>query len=313
MNRKEEIKLTDQEHNRSPNRRSQKERIKELTEKLEEGVKAVFESDRYKEYLACMSKFHNYSLNNCLLISAQYPAATAVAGYRSWQQNFGRQVRKGEKAIKILAPCKYKVETEEKDENGDPKMMELTGFRVVSVFALEQTEGKELPSIGVDELSGDVKDYHRIFNALISISPVPVRFEEIEGGAKGYYHDGEKRIAIQSGMSQAQTIKTLLHEVSHATYHTKDKTDPEHPVDRRHKETEAESIAFCVGSALSIVDSGDYTFPYLASWASGKDTKELKDSLERIRSASDEMITAIDQSLQKQSSREKQRSRDEGR
>ena len=192
-------------------------------------------------------------------------------------------------------------------------MMELTGFRVVSVFALEQTEGKELPSIGVDELSGDVKDYHRIFNALVSISPVPVRFEEIEGGAKGYYHDGEKRIAIQSGMSQAQTIKTLLHEVSHATYHTKDKTDPEHPVDRRHKETEAESIAFCVGSALSIVDSGDYTFPYLASWASGKDTKELKDSLERIRSASDEMITAIDQSLQKQSSREKQRSRDEGR
>ena len=157
MNRREEIKLTDQKHNRSPDRKSQKERIKELTEKLEEGVKAVFESDRYKEYLACMSKFHNYSLNNCLLISAQYPAATAVAGYRSWQQNFGRQVRKGEKAIKILAPCKYKVETEEKDENGDPKMMELTGFRVVSVFALEQTEGKELPSIGVDELTGDVK------------------------------------------------------------------------------------------------------------------------------------------------------------
>ena len=305
--------MTDQKHNRSPDRKSQKERIKELTEKLEEGVKAVFESDRYKEYLACMSKFHNYSLNNCLLISAQYPAATAVAGYRSWQQNFGRQVRKGEKAIKILAPCKYKVETEEKDVNGDPKMMELTGFRVVSVFALEQTEGKELPSIGVDELTGDVRDYQKIFNALVSISPVPVRFEEIEGGAKGYYHDGEKRIAIKSGMSQAQTIKTLLHEVSHATYHSREAADPDHPIDCRHKETEAESIAFCVGSALSIVDSGDYTFPYLASWASGKDTKELKDSLERIRSASDEMITAIDQSLQKQSSREKQRSRDEGR
>ena len=192
-------------------------------------------------------------------------------------------------------------------------MMELTGFRVVSVFALEQTEGKELPSIGVDELTGDVKDYQRIFNALVSISPVPVGFEKIENGAKGYYHDGEKRIAIKYGMSQAQTIKTLLHEVSHATYHTRDKADPDHPIDRRHKETEAESIAFCVGSALSIVDSGDYTFPYLASWASGKDTKELKDSLERIRSASDEMITAIDQSLQKQASREKQRSRDEGR
>ena len=290
--------MTDQKHNRSPDKKSQKERIKEITEKLEEGVKAVFESDRYKEYLACMSKFHSYSLNNCLLIAAQYPTATAVAGYRSWQQNFGRQVRKGEKGIKILAPCKYKVETDEKDENGDPKMMELTGFRVVSVFALEQTEGKELPSIGVDELTGDVKDYQRIFNALVSISPAPVGFE---------------RIAIKSGMSQAQTIKTLLHEVSHATYHTREAADPDHPIDRRHKETEAESIAFCVGSALSIVDSGDYTFPYLASWASGKDTKELKDSLERIRSASDEMITAIDQSLQKQANREKQRSRDEGR
>ena len=305
--------MTDQKHNRSPDKKSQKERIREITEKLEEGVKAVFESDRYKEYLACMSKFHSYSLNNCLLIAAQYPAATAVAGYRSWQQNFGRQVRKGEKGIKILAPCKYKVETDEKDENGDSKMMELTGFRVVSVFALEQTEGKELPSIGVDELTGDVSDYQKIFNALVSISPVPIGFEEIENGAKGYYHDTEKRIAIKSGMSQAQTIKTLLHEVSHATYHSREAADPDHPIDRRHKETEAESIAFCVGSALSIVDSGDYTFPYLASWASGKETKELKDSLERIHLASNEMITKVDLSLQKQAQREKHRTRDEGR
>ena len=212
--------MTKQKHNRSPDKKSQKERIRELTEKLEEGVKAVFESDRYKEYLQCMSKFHNYSINNCLLIAAQYPSASAVAGYRSWQKNFGRQVKKGEKGIKILAPCKYKVETDEKDENGDPKLMELTGFRVVTVFDLAQTEGKELPSIGADELAGDVKDYEKIFKALVSISPVPVRFEEIEGGAKGYYHDGEKRIALQSGMSEAQTIKTLLHEVSHATYHS---------------------------------------------------------------------------------------------
>ena len=301
-----------QNHNRSPGKKSQKDRIRELTEKLEEGVKAVFESDRYKEYLQCMSKFHNYSINNCLLIAAQYPAASAVAGYRSWQKNFGRQVKKGEKGIKILAPCKYKVETEEKDENGDPKLKELTGFRVVTVFDLAQTEGKELPSIGADELTGDVKDYEKIFKALVSISPVPIRFEEIEGGAKGYYHDGEKRIALQSGMSEAQTIKTLLHEVSHATYHSRDSMEEETPIDRRHKETEAESIAFCVGSALGIVDSSDYTFPYLASWSSGKETKELKDSLERIRSASDEMITKIDRSLQKKVSRG-QKSRDEGR
>ena len=292
---------------------AQKEKLKEITDGIEQGIKNLFASGEYAQYLKTMSRFHSYSLNNCLLIAAQYPTATAVAGYRAWQQNFGRQVRKGEKGIKILAPCKYKVETEEKDENGDPKLMELTGFRVVSVFALEQTEGKELPTIGVDELTGDVKDYQRIFNALVSISPVPVGFEEIENGAKGYYHDREKRIAIKTGMSQAQTIKTLLHEVSHATYHTRDKAEPDHPIDRRHKETEAESIAFCVGSALSIVDSGDYTFPYLASWASGKDARELRDSLERIRSASDEMITAIDQSLQKQANREKQRSRDEGR
>ena len=304
--------MTEQKHNRSPDRKSQKERIRELTEKLEEGVKAVFESDRYKEYLQCMSKFHNYSINNCLLIAAQYPAASAVSGYRSWQKNFGRQVKKGEKGIKILAPCKYKVETDEKDENGDPKLMELTGFRVVTVFDLAQTEGKELPSIGADELTGDVKDYEKIFKALVSISPVPVRFEEIEGGAKGYYHDGEKHIAIQSGMSEAQTIKTLLHEVSHATYHSRETMEEETPIDRRHKETEAESIAFCVGSALGIVDSSDYTFPYLASWASGKDTKELKDSLERIRSASDEMITRIERSLQRRISRG-QESREGGR
>lgn len=304
--------MTEQKHNRSPDKKSQKERIRELTEKLEEGVKAVFESGRYKEYLQCMSKFHNYSINNCLLIAAQYPSASAVAGYRSWQKNFGRQVKKGEKGIKILAPCKYKVETDEKDENGDPKLMELTGFRVVTVFDLAQTEGKELPSIGAEELTGDVRDYEKIFKALVSISPVPVRFEEIEGGAKGYYHDGEKRIALQSGMSEAQTIKTLLHEVSHATYHSREAMQEETPIDRRHKETEAESIAFCVGSALGIVDSSDYTFPYLASWASGKDTKELKDSLERIRAASDEMITKIDQSLQKQV-RRGQKSRDEGR
>ena len=292
---------------------TQSQKVKEITDRLEAGIQELFNSEQYRTWLRTMSKFHSYSLNNTLLIAFQMPEATLVAGYTAWQKQFGRQVLKGEKGIKILAPCKYKVETDEKDENGDPKLMELTGFRVVSVFALEQTEGKELPSIGVDELTGDVKGYQRIFNALVSISPVPVGFEEIESGAKGYYHDGEKRIAIKSGMSQAQTIKTLLHEVSHATYHTRDKADSDHPVDRRHKETEAESIAFCVGSALSIVDSGDYTFPYLASWASGKDTKELKDSLERIRSASDEMITAIDHSLQKQANREKQKSRDEGR
>ena len=298
--------------NNSPGK-SRKDRIREITDRLEAGVQAVFDSESYKEYLKCMSRFHRYSVNNSLLIALQRPDASLVAGYRAWEKDHGRHVRKGEKGIRILAPCRYKVELEEKDDNGDPKTMDMTGFRVVTVFDVGQTEGKELPSFGIDELTGDVKDYEKIFNALVRISPVPIRFEEITNGAKGYYNDAEKLIAIRSGMSQAQTIKTCLHEISHAVYHSREAMKKDSSIDRNHRETEAESIAFCVGSALKIVDSSEYSFPYLASWASGRDTKELKDSLERIRSAADEMVTAIDQELVKQQKREKDRSRDNER
>ena len=275
--------------NRSPDRKSQKERIKELTEELEKGVVECYNSESFQTVIRTFSRFHNYSLNNCLLIALQAPGSTCVAGYVDWQKKFGRQVKKGEKGIKILAPCKYKVEIDDMD---DPR---------------------ELPSLDIHELTGDVKEYERFYKALVSISPVPITFEDIEGGAKGYYNDAEKRIAIKTGMSEAQTIKTLIHEISHATYHSKEGRDKDFPLDRRHMETEAEAIASVVAGAYSI-DSSSYSYPYLASWASGKEVKELKDSLERIRSFADEMITGIDRSLEKQIRREQNRAfREEAR
>jgi len=297
---------------RSPDK-SRKERIREITEQLEAGVKAVFESDAYKAYLNCMSKFHNYSLNNTLLIALQRPDASLCASYTSWQRDHGRQVRKGEKGTKIIAPCKYKVELEERDEQGNPKTEEKTGFKVVTTFDISQTDGPDLPSFGVDELSGDVNGYRKLFNALTEICPVPIFVEDIRDGAKGYYSDVERKIVIKEDMSQLQTIKTMIHEMAHEKLHAKEHIDKEHPSDRRTKEVEAESIAYTICQHYGL-DSSDYSFSYVAGWSSGKETKELKTSLERIRSAADEMITSIDRSLEKQAKREQTRaSRDEAR
>lgn len=297
---------------RSPDK-SRKERIREITEQLEAGVRAVFESDAYKAYLNCMSKFHNYSLNNTLLIALQRPDASLCASYTSWQRDHGRQVRKGEKGIKIIAPCKYKVELEERDEQGNPKTEEKTGFKVVTTFDISQTDGHDLPSFGVDELSGDVNGYRKLFNALTEICPVPIFVEDIRDGAKGYYSDVERKIVIKEDMSQLQTIKTMIHEMAHEKLHAKEHIDKEHPSDRRTKEVEAESIAYTICQHYGL-DSSDYSFSYVAGWSSGKETKELKTSLERIRSAADEMITSIDRSLEKQAKREQTRaSRDEAR
>ena len=291
---------------RSPDGKSQKERIKEITEQLEAGVTAVFESDAYKAYLKCMSKFHNYSLNNTLLIALQCPNATAVAGYQAWKRDHGRQVRKGEKGIKIIAPCKYKVELEEKDDEGNQKIAEYMGFKIATVFDIAQTEGKELPTIGVSELTGDVDDYRKLFNALTEICPVPIYTEDIQNGAKGYYSDAERKIVIKSDMSQLQTIKTMIHEMAHEKLHAKENLDPDHPVDRRTKEVESESIAYTLCQHYGL-DSSDYSFSYIAGYSSGKDVKELRSSLERIRSAADEMITGIDKALEKQAKREQMR------
>lgn len=305
---------------RSPDKKSQKERIKEITDQLEAGIQELFESDKFKDYLTCMSKFHNYSLNNTILIAMQKPDATLVAGYKAWQTDHGRTVRKGEHGIKILAPCKFKV-TVESDENGTlensgndekTKVMEYLRFKITHVFDVSQTEGKELPSIGVDELTGDVRDYRSMYKALVRTCPVAIVMEEIEGGAKGYYNDTDKRIAILAGMSEMQTIKTIIHEMAHQKMHAEENADPEHPVDRRTKEVEAESVAYTVCQHLGL-DTSDYSFGYIAGWSSTRDTKELKASLERIRSASDELITEIDKNLDHFRKRELEKHRGEER
>ena len=283
---------------------TQKEKIRLITDKLEAGVKELFESRKYKEYLSCMSKFHNYSINNTLLIAIQRPNATLVAGFQTWKKDHGRIVKRGEKGIRILAPYKYKVEKNKVRDDEEPVVEEMTGFRVVSVFDVSQTEGKALLTIGINELAGSVKNYEKLFKALIIISDVPIRSEEIKGDAKGYYNDAEKRIGIRKGMSEAQTIKTMIHEIAHQKLHSKDTPDSEKPFDRRTKEVEAESVAYTFCRHYGI-DSSDYSFGYIAGWSSGKETKELKQSLERIRATADEMITRVDRELEKQKARER--------
>lgn len=288
--------------------------VREITDKLEQGIKELFESEKYKEYLRTMSKFYNYSFNNTLLIAMQKPDATLIAGYTSWQRNFDRHVLKGEKGIKILAPAPYKVMEErdrldpstqkpisDQDGNALKETVEVTrpAFKVVSVFDVSQTDGKEIPDIAVDELTGSVENYTAFFEALKQESPVPIAFEDIPGGAKGYYHLEYRRIAIQENMSEIQTIKTAIHEVAHAKLHALDpdgKRDPEKMKDSRTREVEAESVAYTVCQHYGI-ETSDYSFGYVAGWSSSKKTKELKGSLETIRSTAAEMIESLDEKL----------------
>lgn len=290
------------------------QQVREITDKLEQGLKELFESERFKEYLKTMSKFYNYSFNNTLLIAMQKPDATLIAGYTVWQRNFDRHVMKGEKGIKILAPAPYKVQEEREkldpatqkpvlDKDGDPvtETVEMTrpAFKVVSVFDVSQTDGKELPDIAVDELTGSVENYAAFFDALKELSPVPIAFENITDGAKGYFSHVENRIAIQEGMSEIQTIKTAIHEIAHAKLHAVtpgEKVAPEDKKDRRTKEVEAESVAYTVCQRYGI-ETSDYSFGYIAGWSSDKETKELKGSLETIRKTAAEMITGIDEKL----------------
>ena len=290
------------------------QQVRGITDKLEQGIKELFESERFKEYLRTMSKFYNYSFNNTLLIAMQKPEATYVAGYTSWQRNFDRQVMKGEKGIKILAPAPYKVQEEREkiDPATQKPMIGADGkavtetvevlrpaFKVVSVFDVSQTDGKELPDIIVDELKGTVENYEAFFDALKQESPVPVSFEDIPGGAKGFFSPVESRIAIQEGMSEIQTVKTAIHEIAHAKLHAvnpDEKTAPEDKKDRHTKEVEAESVAYTVCQRYGI-ETSDYSFGYIAGWSSGKETKELKSSLDTIRKTAAEMIEGIDAKL----------------
>ena len=292
------------------------DKLKEITDRLEQGIKELFDSDRYKEYLRVMSKFHNYSFNNTLLIAMQKPDASLVAGFQSWKNNFKRNVVKGEKGIKILAPSPFKIKQEmEKIDpatqkpvigaDGKPvkeeKEITIPAFKVVSVFDVSQTEGKELPDIAVDMLTGDVECFKDVFAALEKTSPVPIGFEKIEGNSHGYYHLEEKRIAIDEGMSELQTIKTAIHEIAHAKLHDIDPNAPKEEQagrpDRRTREVQAESVAYAVCQHYGL-DTSDYSFGYVAGWSSGRELDELKSSLETIRSTAAEIINSIDEHLQ---------------
>ena len=284
------------------------QQVREITDKLEQGIKELFESERFKEYLRTMSKFYNYSFNNTLLIAMQKPEATYVAGYTSWQRNFDRQAMKGEKGIKILAPAPYKAQEEREKIDpvtqkpvigADGKTVTETvevlrpAFKVVSVFDVSQTDGKELPDIIVDELKGTVENYEAFFDALKQESPVPISFEDIPGGAKGFFSPVESRIAIQEGMSEIQTVKTAIHEIAHAKLHAvkpDEKAAPEDKKDRHTKEVEAESVAYTVCQRYGI-ETSDYSFGYIAGWSSGKETKELKSSLDTIRKSTNPILS----------------------
>ena len=294
--------------------RTEKQKVKEITDRLEEGLKELFEGEKYKSYLNTMSKFHNYSANNIQLIEMQCPDATYVAGYKAWQRNFERHVNKGERGIRILAPAPYKIKEEQEkidpvtnepvlDRDGMPVMEEveikIPAFRVVTVFDYSQTDGKELPGLGVNELHGDVERYRDFMEALERVSPVPIRYEEMEGDRKGYFIDLSRPIAIKEGMSEAQTAKTGVHEVAHAKLHAREaEQDTEKAVykDRETKEVEAESIAYTVCQHFGI-DTSDYSFGYIAGWSSGKEMPELKSSLDTIRRTSSELIKGIETQL----------------
>ena len=283
--------------------------LQEIMDKLEQGVSDVFSSEKYAEYLSTMSKFHNYSLNNILLINMQKPGATKVAGYNAWKNLHGRNVMKGEKGIKILAPSPYKVKRQvEKidpqtrkpmlDKDGKPIMEEkevtIPAYRVVSVFDVSQTEGRELPTL-INELTGEVDNYDRFFDALNRSCPVPITFKDISTGAKGYFSYTNNDITVNRGMSQLQTVKTAVHEMAHQKLHSDQ--DPLNKKTRSSKEVEAESVAYVVCQHYGL-ETSDYSFSYVAGWSEGKDTPELKASLDTIRKAASEMIADIDKALE---------------
>ena len=283
--------------------------LKEISERLEQGVKEIFTSERYTEYLNTMSKFHNYSFNNTLLITMQKPEATLVAGYQAWQKKFNRHVKRGEKGIQIIAPApiREKQEIEKIDpvtkepvigDDGQPETeiveMVIPRFRVTTVFDVSQTEGEPIAELEVPELTGSVQFYDTFMQALQNISPVPIRMMNVEGDAKGYYHQTEKYIAIKEDMSNVQTMKTGVHEVSHALLHDREVMDAEGVLkDQTTKEVEAESIAYIVCNHFGL-DTSEYSFTYIASWCESRDMKALKASMDTIRKTSAEIIENIE-------------------
>jgi len=287
------------------------EKIKALTDKLESGVKAVFESEQYKAYLKAVSKFHNYSFGNVMLILMQCPHASAVAGFNKWKKDFGRSVKKGEKGIAIIAPTPYKklVERERLDPNTkkpvigadgntekESVFIQLQSYKVAYVFDVSQTEGRELPSYGVDELTGEVKNYDSMLKAVSSVSPVPIAFRTKED-SKGCYNHKEQKIYINEGMTPIDTISVLIHEIAHAKLHALPVKDGEvvgkHQKNRRTREVEAESVAYVVSQHFGI-ETGESSFAYITGWSKDKELDELKSSLDCICKTSGQMIESIE-------------------
>jgi antirestriction protein ArdC len=266
--------------------------IEEITEKLEQGVKEVFDSEKYRAYLEFVSKFYDYSVNNTILIWMQKPDASLVAGYKAWQTKFNRQVKKGEKGIKILAPCPHKFKKKEKDETGNEveKEIQYTTFRAISVFDISQTEGEDVPRV-VEDLQGNVEQYADLVEKLKALSPVPVDFEAFDSKAKGYYSPSEQRVVVQPDLSELQSLKTLIHEISHAILHN-DEDGEQKDADRHTKEVQAESVAYTVCAALGL-DTSEYSFGYVAGWSAGREVKELTASMDVIRRTAKEIIEAL--------------------
>ena len=281
-----------------------------IMQSLESGVEELFTSNRYQEFLKTMAKFHNYSFNNTMLIAMQRPDATLVTSYKNWQ-SMGRQVMKGEKGITIIAPAPYKKmkEKEVLDENqrpimgtdGKPKTekVEVTvpHFKAVTVFDIAQTSGEPIQTLAPELLTAAVQDFDSFMQAIQKISPVPIRFDEIDGNANGYYHNADKEIVIKKGLSESQTLKTAIHETAHAKLHDKEIMESLGvKKDRLTKEVEAESVAYCVCSSFGL-DTSDYSFPYIAGWSSSREMKEMKASMDVIRKTAGEMIDQLTEEL----------------
>ena len=282
-----------------------------IMQSLESGVEELFTSNRYQEFLKTMAKFHNYSFNNTMLIAMQRPDATLVTSYKNWQ-SMGRQVMKGEKGITIIAPAPYKKmkEKEVLDENqrpimgtdGKPKteQVEVTvpHFKAVTVFDIAQTSGEPIQTLAPELLTAAVQDFDSFMQAIQKISPVPIRFDEIDGNANGYYHNADKEIVIKKGLSESQTLKTAIHETAHAKLHDKEIMESLGvEKDRLTKEVEAESVAYCVCSSFGL-DTSDYSFPYIAGWSSSREMKEMKASMDVIRKTASEMIDQLTEELE---------------
>lgn len=284
---------------------NREEKMSEIQERLMAGTKEIYESGKWAEYISVMSKFPHYSINNCILIASQCPHASYVCGYKKWNE-FNRNVLKGESGIMIFAPIKGKVETEEPkfDENAKPVLnedgtqqsekvtREYKTFRPCYVFDLSQTEGDPLPTLAT-RLEESVEDYETLKNILVSVSPVPISFEEVPGEANGFYSPTEMRIVVQDGMPELQTIKTMLHEIAHATYGHGGKDDK---WDKESREIQAESTAFWVAGMLGL-DTGDYSFGYITGWSKDREVSELKENLELIKNTANDLVTKIEEKL----------------